>query len=384
MSVLLFTYETDKAEFECESTAAGEILEIFYEDGDEVPVLVNVCAIGQPGDSIEGIKEGIEPVAAPAAPAAAPAATGNPDAKVSPRARMTARTLGVDPTLAAPTGPYGRVVEADVRAYAASVPASMPTAEPVAPAVPVVEAPAAETAAPAAAEAEYTDVKFSGVRKATAKAMTKSLSTMAQLTMKSSFDASALMGLRKQLKANAEALGMPNITLNDMVMFAVSRVLMNHGDLNAIMPTDNVLRKYTNVQLGMAVDTERGLMVPTIHDANKMTLSEMAVEAKRVARICQEGKAGPDLLAGASFTVTNVGSLGIETFTPVVNPPQVAILGVCGIQTAIKEVNGEIKTYPKMGLCLTFDHRAIDGTPAGKFLKELCTALENFTLLTMK
>ncbi len=393
---ILFTYETDKAAFECESTAEGELLEIFYEDGDEVPVLVNVCAIGKPGDSIEGLKEGTAPAApvAAAAPAAAApaeasapgaaAASGpaNPDAKVSPRARMAARDLGVDATAASPTGPHGRIVEADVRAYAATAPAAAPAAPAAA-----VEAPAPAAEVPSAvpaAEAEYVDVKFSGVRKATAKAMVKSLSTMAQLTHYHTFDATALMNLRKQIKANGEAMGMPNITLNDMVMFAVSRIILNHPDLNAIMPQENVLRKYTNVHLGMAVDTPKGLMVPTIFNANKMTLAELCVEAKRLAKICQEGKATPDMLSGASFTVSNVGSLGVEMFTPVVNPPQVGILGVCGITTRVKEVNGEIKTYPAMGLCLSYDHRALDGTPASKFVKELCTALENISLLMMK
>ncbi len=393
---ILFTYETDKAAFECESTAEGELLEIFYEDGDEVPVLVNVCAIGKPGDSIEGLKEGTAPAApvAAAAPAAAApaeasapgaaAASGpaNPDAKVSPRARMAARDLGVDATAATPTGPHGRIVEADVRAYAATAPAAAPAAPAAA-----VEAPAPAAEVPSAvpaAEAEYVDVKFSGVRKATAKAMVKSLSTMAQLTHYHTFDATALMNLRKQIKANGEAMGMPNITLNDMVMFAVSRIILNHPDLNAIMPQENVLRKYTNVHLGMAVDTPKGLMVPTIFNANKMTLAELCVEAKRLAKICQEGKATPDMLSGASFTVSNVGSLGVEMFTPVVNPPQVGILGVCGITTRVKEVNGEIKTYPAMGLCLSYDHRALDGTPASKFVKELCTALENISLLMMK
>ena len=177
---------------------------------------------------------------------------------------------------------------------------------------------------------------------------------------------------------------MPNITLNDMVMFAVTRIILNHSDLNAIMPQENVLRKYTNVHLGMAVDTPKGLMVPTIFNANKMSLTELCVEAKRVAKLCQEGKATPDMLSGASFTVSNVGSLGVEMFTPVVNPPQVGILGVCGITTRVKEVNGEIRTYPAMGLCLSYDHRALDGTPASRFMKELCNALENFSLLMMK
>ena len=395
---ILFTYETDKATFECESTAAGTLLEIFYNDGDEVPVLVNVCAIGNPGDSTVGLKAGEEapaaaPVAeaapapkkeAPAAPVAAAAVAANPDAKVSPRAKMVAETLGVDPTQAAPTGPYGRVIERDVRALAQAQ-ALSPAAAPVVEAAPApkAEAPAAAPVE-AAPEADYVDEKFSAIRKATAKAMVRSLSTMAQLTHQHSFDASTILNLRKQLKANGEAMGMPNITINDLVMFAVTRVILNHPQLNATMPEENMIRKYNNVHLGMAVDTPKGLMVPTIFNANKMSLAELSIEAKRLAKICQEGKATPDMLQGASFTVSNVGSLGVEVFTPVVNPPQVGILGVCGTTTRIKEVNGEIKTYPAMNLCLSYDHRALDGTPASKFMKELCQALENFSLLMMK
>ena len=396
---ILFTYETDKATFECESTAAGTLLEIFYNDGDEVPVLVNVCAVGNPGDSTAGLRAGEEaPVAAPAAeaapapkaeapataPVAAVAVAANPDAKVSPRAKMVADTLGVDPTQAAPTGPYGRVIERDVRALAQAQ-ALSPAAAPVAEAAPApkAEAPAAAPVA-AAPEADYVDEKFSAIRKATAKAMVRSLSTMAQLTHQHSFDASTILNLRKQLKANGEAMGMPNITINDLVMFAVTRVILNHPQLNATMPEENMIRKYNNVHLGMAVDTPKGLMVPTIFNANKMSLAELSIEAKRLAKICQEGKATPDMLQGASFTVSNVGSLGVEVFTPVVNPPQVGILGVCGTTTRVKEVNGEIKTYPAMNLCLSYDHRALDGTPASKFMKELCQALENFSLLMMK
>jgi pyruvate dehydrogenase E2 component (dihydrolipoamide acetyltransferase) len=159
---------------------------------------------------------------------------------------------------------------------------------------------------------------------------------------------------------------------------------LNHPQLNATMPEENMIRKYNNVHLGMAVDTPKGLMVPTIFNANKLSLAELSIEAKRLAKLCQEGKATPDMLSGASFTVSNVGSLGVEVFTPVVNPPQVGILGVCGTTTRIKEVNGEIKTYPGMNLCLSYDHRALDGTPASKFMKELCQALENFSLLMMK
>ena len=296
----------------------------------------------------------------------------------------------MDATAAAGTGPHGRIIEADVKAYAASAPAAAPApaaaaAVSAAPLQTAAPAPAAAAAAPAAApEAEYVDVKFSGVRKATAKGMMKSLSTMAQLTHYHTFCATALLALRKQIKANGEAMGMPNITLNDMVLFAVSRIILHHPDLNAIMPEENVLRKYSHVHLGMAVDTPKGLFVPTIFNADQMSLAEISVEAKRLAKICQEGKATPDMLAGATFTVSNVGSLGVEMFTPIVNPPQVGILGVCGTTTRIKEVNGEIKPYQAMGLCLTYDHRAVDGSPASRFVKELCNALENFPLLMMQ
>ena len=213
---------------------------------------------------------------------------------------------------------------------------------------------------------------------------TKYASTMAQLTHYHSFDASALLALRKQIKANGETMGMPNITLNDMVLFAVSRILLHHPDLNATMPQENMLRQYHHVHLGMAVDTPKGLFVPTIFNADQMSLAEISTEAKRLAKLCQEGKATPDMLSGATFTVSNVGSLGVEMFTPIVNPPQVGILGVCGTTTRIKEVGGEIKPYQAMGLCLTYDHRAIDGSPASRFVKELCGALENFSLLMMK
>ena len=179
-------------------------------------------------------------------------------------------------------------------------------------------------------------------------------------------------------------MNLPNITLNDMVMFAVSRVIRNHPDLNAIMPEENVLRKYNHVHLGMAVDTPKGLFVPTIFNADEMSLAELSAEAKRLAQLCKEGKATPDMLSGATFTISNPGALGVEMFTPIVNPPQVGILGVCTTTTRIREVNGEIKPYPAMGLCLTYDHRALDGSPASRFMKELCNALENFNMLLMK
>jgi len=250
----------------------------------------------------------------------------------------------------------------------------------LAPKAPAAAAPAAEAAAPVA---EYVDEKLPNIRKVIAKSMHASLSTMAQLTLNTSFDATKLMAFRASLKNGAEKMGLANITLNDMVLYAVSRVLLNHRSLNAHY-LDDTMRFFNTVNLGIAVDTERGLLVPTVFGAEKLTLNGLSRAAKSVITEAQQGTISPDKLKGGTFTVTNLGSLGIESFTPVINPPQTGILGVDTITRRIKEVNGEDVSYPAMGLSLTFDHRALDGAPAAKFLKELCFALENFDLLLAK
>ena len=370
---VLFTYETDKAEFECPSTAAGTLLAKFFEDGDEVPCLVNVCAVGNPGDAYEFLKPGAEaPAPAAEAPAAeAPAAAAAPAAPkaeltaISPRAMAKAVANNVNPALATGTGPKGRIIERDIDKLIAS-------------------GAAAAYAAPAAAEeTAFEDVKFGPVRKATAKSMTKSLSTMAQLTQQYSFDASQIQAYRAMLKPMDAPMG--KISLNDMVMFAVAKTIKSCPDLNANMVEDNVIRHFNHVNLGFACDTPRGLLVPTIFHADEMSLLELSMEAKRLAAAARDGSLSPDEMTGATFTVTNIGSFGCEAFTPVVNPPQIGILGVCNIQTKIKSAkDGVIETYPAMGLSLTFDHRVIDGAPAARYMSELCKSLENFMTLLAK
>ncbi len=380
---ILFTYETDKASFECESTAEGTLLEIFFEEGDEVPCLVNVCAVGNPGEDCSALRpEGAAeeaPAAAPAeevaaapvaaAPAAETTAVAGERSAVSPRAKKLAERAGVDATLATPTGPNGRVIERDIRTLMDNPPATAPAAAPVAAAAPAAE--------------EYEDVKFSGIRRAISKSMHTSLSTMAQLTHNTSFDATAILNYRKVLKAaEGEVAG---ITLGDIVLYAVSRTLLNHPDLNANMLDDNNIRLFKHVNLGVAVDTPRGLMVPTIFHADEMSLLEISKAVKDLAAQCREGSISPDLLTGGSFTVSNLGNLGVESFTPVINPPQTGILGVCGTTDRVRRgKDGNIEIYPAMGLSLTYDHRAVDGSPAARFQKELCRNLENFTTLLAK
>ncbi len=370
---ILFTYETDKASFECESTAEGKLLAIFFEEGEEVPCLENVCAVGPEGEPTDCLKPGAAPVvveevaAAPAAaaePAAAPAAQIVPGAPVSPRAAKLAKAAGVDASLAVGTGPNGRIIERDVeKLIAEGVPASAKAA--------VCDGPA------------YEDVKFSGIRRAISKSMHTSLSTMAQLTHTVSFDATNILAYRKMLKSAGDEYA--GITLGDIILYAVSRTLLNHPDLNANMLDDNSIRRFKHVNLGVAVDTPRGLMVPTIVGADQMSLLEISKAVKSLAAECRDGAINPDKLSGGSFTVSNLGNMGVESFTPVINPPQTGILGVCGtVDRVRKGADGAIQIYPAMGLSLTYDHRAVDGTPAAKFQKELCSNLENFTTLLAK
>ncbi len=387
---ILFSYETDKSSFDEEATVEGTLLAIFREEGEDVPCLENVCVIGKEGEDFSQFapkeEEAAAPAAAPApekaaevasaAPAAAPVASTAEAGgeKISPRARMLADKTDVDLSKVVPTGPEGRIIERDVQLALDNGLLKG--------AAPAVEAQAAT--APVSVDAgEFEEVKLSNVRKVIAKSMHASLSNSAQLTLNASFDATKIMAFRASLKAGAEALGLNNITLNDIVLYAVAKTLPNHKDLNAHY-LDDKMRFFKHVNLGIAVDTERGLLVPTLPLAETLTLNELASQSKALITEAQGGKISPDKLSGASFTVTNLGSLGIESFTPVINPPQTGILGVCTIVNRTKKTaNGDV-TYPAMGLSLTFDHRALDGAPAAKFLKDLCKNLENFDILLAK
>ncbi len=392
---ILFSYETDKSSFDEAAQVSGTMLAILYQEGDEVPCLENVCVIGNAGEDVSAFTaKGAAPAApaqeaAPEAPAAAAAeakpeapaapavtAAANADGKVfaSPRAKALAAQAGVDYKDAAPTGPEGRIIERDVEALLDRGPVEKAAAAPAAP----------QAAAPAVSEADYEDIKLSNVRKVIAKSMHDSLANGAQLTLNTTFDATAVQKYRAGIKACGEAMGLANITLNDILMFAAAKTIADFKDLNAHF-LDDKIRQFRNVHLGIAVDTPRGLLVPTVFNANKLSLNQLSIEAREVINEAKEGHISPDKLQGASFTVTNLGSFGIEHFTPVINPPQVAILGVCGITNRVKAgKDGSLTMYPAMGLSLTIDHRAVDGAPGARFLQALVKNLENFDQLLAK
>ena len=352
---LLFTYETDKAAFEEYAKESGTLLEIFYDEGDDVPCLADVCAIGREGEEA----------------AVSASAVRKDELKVSPRAKSLAARAGADPSEAVPTGPGGRVTARDVEELIKNA------------AVRTSAAPIASVASAAPVEKERPEselVAHSGVRRAIAKAMSASLADAAQLTLHSSFDATEILGLRAKVKEKRDALGLPDATVGDMILFAVSRCLLKHRELNAHYE-DAGLRVFKNVNLGVAVDTARGLLVPTLFGAERMGLGQISSEVRRLAAACRDGSIRAGEMSGGTFTVTNLGALGVESFTPIINPPQTAILGVCA---AVMRPGGaaaaDAAAYPAIGLSLTFDHRAVDGAPAARFLAELVKDLENFTL----
>lgn len=411
----LASIETDKSTMEVPSTAEGTVLKLLWEEGDEVPVKDPLIIVGEPGEDISGLVPGGDAApaeadapaeqAAAAPEAAAPAfATERATGAVSPRARALAASNGVDASaIAEGSGPHGRVIERDVAAAIAAGPvltsaaraAGVSAAEgtgiggrvSVADAGRTAEvAPAAAVAAPAAA-ADFpgasTSAPLKGVRKVVAKRMMESLTSTAQLTLNTTANAAGILAMRKKVKNADEALGLNKITLNDLVCFAVSRTLLKYPVFNAHLE-DGVLTEFEQVHLGFACDTPRGLLVPVIRSAQALGLKAFSDEAKRLAGGAIDGSLSPEFLSGGTFTVSNVGSFGIETFTPVINLPQTAILGVGAITPRpVVAADGTIGVEQRLTLSLTIDHQVIDGADGARFLRDLVAAIENIDVTVL-
>ncbi len=440
---VLCEIETDKAAFEVESTASGTLLAQFVPEGEEVPVLAPIAAVGEPGEEVptpaaavggsapatgDAAGAGLvapppvapAPVAAPEAAVPGPAGAGAPAAAagaapstrrggpaISPRARRRAGELGVDYTALGGSGPRGRIIERDVVAAAAARPALTAAARAAVAAgaeVPAVGsgiggrvtlADLAGVAAPAPAAAaapeQVETVPVTGVRKLISERMRQSLLDTAQLTMNASADAEGLVAYRARLKSSAEHLQLRQVTINDLILYAVARTLPQFPELNAVVRSDgggDRVERHRDVHLAFAVDTERGLVVPVINAAHQLSIAGLAARAHELAAATQAGSISPDLLQGGTFTVTNLGALGVESFTPILNLPQVAILGVGAL--ALKPVAADL-TQPgpprevsyrrHIGLSLTIDHRVVDGAPAARFLQALAAAIADIDLL---
>lgn len=387
---LLFSYETDKASFEEEAKSGGVLLEILFQEGDEVPVLSTVAFLGEPGEKLavaesgaaepgiagpsaekpasaglsgEESKKGAEPkgVAAKAAGDAGEA-VNEPEGlkvRVSPRARVMAAAKGVSLSGLQGTGPNGRIVVRDVEAFSAEA--------------------GKKTAAVSDAEGEVTPL--TNIRKVIAKAMHASLQNSAQLTHHMGADVRRLLAFREEVKSRTKTdSSVPNITLNDLVCWCVIRALEKFPQVNSHFLGDSI-KTFRKVHLGLAVDTPRGLMVPALRNAGDYSLKGLSSQLKALADDCRKGSVNPDLLSASAgtFTVSNLGGYGVEIFTPIINLPQVAILGVNTLVHRPADLGGGVFGFvPYIGLSLTYDHRAIDGGPATLFLAEIKKNIESF------
>ena len=397
---LLCEIETDKATLEIESSAAGLLLAQLRQPGDEVPVMSNIAVVGEAGESIAEFMPAAE-MRAPNVDIASSHGLDTTDSQtvslpraerlaISPRALNLARRKGVDYENLRGSGPDGRIIERDIEAALGERIKVTPVAQAMldsgefklaeerpgsvrvrkADLVPADEAPAVKA------------IPLKGIRKTIAKRMLESLRTTAQLTLNASADARALKTLRKRLKESDESLGLREVTINDLLLFACSRTLPAFPELNALFE-DDIITQHGAVHLAMAVDTDRGLLVPVIRNAEALTLRQLSAEAKRLTEACRAGRAKPDELSGGSFTVSNLGALGIESFTPVLNPPQVAILGIGSITLRPVQAEESVEFIPHIGLSLTINHQVVDGAPAARFLQQLSTNLAQIDLLAI-
>lgn len=405
----IFSYETDKASFEQESPADGILLEIFYNEGDEVPVLTNVAVIGNKGENTDIFRPG--------------AGTGKEEKKVpdkkeeeikkreilpetveriekdndlevfiTPRAKKLAEKLGVYYRNLKGSGPNNRITEKDIRAASASLPrmtslatekASETSFTPSGKATGIGgRILAGDLAKAEKVSRDFTDENITNIRRIIASNMLMSLQNSAQLTHHMSADARNILSMRQKVKKDLDDnKKIRNITINDMVCYAVIRALKKHPAINCHFMGEKI-RMFNKVHLGFAVDTPRGLMVPVVRNADDLTISDLSSQMKNLAELCKKGSIDPELLksTAGSFTVSNLGAWDVEMFTPVLNLPQAGILGVNTIIRRPADLgNGIIGIIPYIGISLTYDHRAIDGGPASAFLKSIKEEIENIS-----
>ena len=369
---------TDKLTNEVTSEHDGVLLKIVAQEGEDIPVKGLLGYIGEAGEQVGGAAapaavhvEAVAPAAASAA-VIAPAAVsaGGARIRISPFARKLAANMGVDYSALTGSGPSGRIVAKDIYA-AAEARKSAPAAAPAAPAA----APAAPAAKKSGLELMEGDTiaKLSGMRKVVAERMLQSHTEIPPVTQNTKVDVTALMKFRKSLIETAGK----KFSVNDLILKATAKVLRAHPEVLVSYDNGQVIQR-AHVNLGMAVALDAGLIVPVIRDADKMGLDELAAKAKDLATRAKENKLTTDEYKGSTFSVSNLGMFGIETFTPIVNQPDAGILGVCAIQDElVMDDEGNISKHQVMRLSFTYDHRLIDGAVAAKFIMDLRDLLQS-------
>ena len=403
---VLCEVETDKATLEVESSESGTLLNLFFNEGDEVPVMTVIAAFGEadedgshlaPNDgTAQAILESkVKQDSNGTSKALFPDRSIPPDLSerpsISPRALRLANGKNIAWDSISGTGPNGRIIERDIENALSSEPQITPVAKRmldsgdyVPPESTTQKRLRSKDLIPASSNLtdDVTVTPLKGIRKTIATRMLEASQQTAPFTLHSSADARAIKAYRARLKASDSALGLTAVSINDLVHFAVVKTLQTHSTINSLL-IENEIHQYRPVHLGFAVDTEVGLMVPVIKHADQLSLRQLAERAKELVNLCRNRTIKPGDLSGGTFTVSNLGGFGIEAFTPVINVPQVGILGVNNIQLKpIETTDGDVEFVPHLGLSLTVDHRVIDGGPGARFMQALVKHIEQIDLLT--
>ena len=396
---ILFSVATDKLTNDVEAEEDGVLLKILLPEGETAPCKSVIGWIGAAGEAVPDAAGAAAPAAAPAAAApAAPTAHADRPAGAyvlaTPYAKKLAKGKGYDLSLIPGTGPNGTVVAKDVESFVAG-PKTSPMAAKLAAELgvdvskldvngrvmkaDVLAAAGVGAAAPAeAAAAESNDekpVKVNPLRRSIAANMTNSWHTSPRVTYTRPVDVTAMKELRAKLKDGLKEQGI-KLTYNHILMKVVAKALTEFPDVNASF-ADNMLTRHKHVNMGLAVAKGDGLIVPNVKNCEEKSLAQIAKETEGLIEATRSGKVQMEDITGATFTISSLGPYGITNFSPIINQPELAILGVCDMVDTPVVRNGEIVIRPMMNLCLTADHRVIDGVMGSKFLKRICELLEN-------
>ena len=366
---LLLVIETDKVVTEVEAPSDGQLAKIVVPAEEERPIGATLALLAAPGETLDETEMARLLAQDPARPSAEAAAPVRPAAaapaphpagervRISPVARKLARQHGIDPATLTGTGPRGRITKEDIlRAAEALAAAAAGTAS------------AAVSSVPRPSVSET--LPLTGIRGRVAARMTQSWNQIPQVTEILQVDMSASVAYRESRLEKWQGQVGLRVTLNDLITRAVAVALDRHPRINATL-VDQEIRVHDRVNLGVAVNLDEGLVVPVIRDADQKEVGQIAQETRELAEKARSEGLQLEDLSDATFTITNLGGAGVELFTPIINPPQVAILGVGKIGPRPLVVEDELQIRQSAYLCLVFDHRALDGVPAARFLQEL-------------
>jgi pyruvate dehydrogenase E2 component (dihydrolipoamide acetyltransferase) len=363
----LFNLEGDKATHEIESIEAGilRISPLGPKEGEKVAVGTIIGYLLAPGE-----RAPFEAEAAGTSSRPSDTVASSPKQRISPRARRVARELAVDARGLSGSGKTGRILERDVRAFARArsgpLAAHLPNLGPG-------DTPGKPREAPTR---EYDKIQVGAVRRTIAERMLQSRLTTAAVTITTSVDATNLVNLRQQFKAVAETSGAPPIGYTEIVVKLTALALEQHPLMNATWNNEEII-VWRKIHIGIAVDTNAGLIVPVLRDVAHLSLRQLAALSRELVDRARGGTLTAAEIQGGTFTVTNLGPIGVEIFTPLINPPECAVLGLGRIQKQVVVEDRQFVARDRVTLSLSFDHRIADGAPAARFLQALGRLIEN-------